>query len=358
MITDAVLEQGVVRGIVTNEQAIGLRTLARDMAAAAAPEPEDEEKLRFVTGFSDIFVTLGIGLFTGALGYFASLSGDLARWSVLAVSAWLLAEFFTRRRRMALPSIALLALFAVSVFGATGFFLKWLLSGAPEQTGAFGAWGYDQERPWLVVFSALVTVVMTGLHYLRFRVPITVAAGAAALVLALLGLISALVPEPPQDMVIGALFLCGCAVFALAMRFDLSDPERVTRRNDIAFWLHLLAAPLIVHPVISQFAGNGLMPGIGTAVAVLAIFVLLGAIAVVIDRRAMLVSGLVYAGYAFASLIREIGLDDQTAPATLLVLGAFVLLLSAGWGPVRAALLRLLPTHLAHRLPHPILSSS
>ena len=45
------------------------------------------------------------------------------------------------------------------------------------------------------------------------------------------------------------LLLCGLAVFALAMRFDLSDPKRQTRRTDIAFWLHMLAAPLIVHPL-------------------------------------------------------------------------------------------------------------
>ncbi len=35
------------------------------------------------------------------------------------------------------------------------------------------------------------------------------------------------------------------------MRFDMTDPERLTRRTDIAFWLHLLAAPLIVHSLIS-----------------------------------------------------------------------------------------------------------
>ncbi|HZW47634.1 MAG TPA: hypothetical protein VFF61_08915 [Microvirga sp.] len=359
MITDAVLEQGIVRGIVTTEQVTSLRTLAHDMAAAAAPEPEDDEKLRFVTGFSDIFVTLGLGLFLGALGYFASLSSHLAMWAVLAVAAWLLAEFFTRRRRMALPSIALLALFAVSAFATTGLSLKWLLTGTIGQVDPF-IFGddYNEPRPWVVVLAGLVTMGMTALHYARFRVPITIAAGTAALVVTLLGVLLAFFPDPPDGVILLTLFLAGCAVFALAMRFDLSDPERVTRRNDIAFWLHLLAAPLIVHPVTSQFVGNDLLPQIWTAIAVLSIFVLLGAVAVVIDRRAMLVSGLLYAGYAFASIIRQVGLEDQTAPATLLALGAFVLLLSAGWRRVRAALLRLLPVHLAQRLPHPILSSS
>src|SRR4051812_45874279 len=124
MISDTVLEQAVVRGVLSGQQAGDLRALAREIAATSAMEPQDDETLRFITGFNDIFVTLGLGLFLGALAYFASLSGHLAMWSVLAIASWLLAEFFTRRRRMALPSIALLALFTVSVFGAAGFLLN------------------------------------------------------------------------------------------------------------------------------------------------------------------------------------------------------------------------------------------
>jgi hypothetical protein len=117
MIRDDVLEQGIVRGIVTDRQAADLRALALELTAASAPEPEDDEKLRFVTGFSDVFVTLGIALFTGALAFLVSqVAGSAARWAVLTVTAWLLAEFFTRRRRMALPSIVLLCLFTFSVF--------------------------------------------------------------------------------------------------------------------------------------------------------------------------------------------------------------------------------------------------
>ncbi|MCG7392753.1 hypothetical protein MHY87_07535 [Microvirga sp. ACRRW] len=357
MITDAVLEQGIVRGIVTNEQVTSLRSLARDMAAAAAPEPEDDEKLRFVTGFSDIFVTLGLGLFLGALGYFVKeASGLAAMWLGLAVSAWLLAEFFTRHRRMALPSIVLLVVFAVSVFGAANHLL--IQQTAEYIPALFRFLGLPKDRPAMIALTALITCSVVAVHYIRFRIPITIAAGTAALAGTMLALLMAVAPDFAKAQIRTIIFILGIAVFALAMRFDLSDPERVTRRNDIAFWLHLLAAPLIVHPVISQFVGDQLLSQIWTAVAVLAIFVLLGAVAVIIDRRAILVSGLAYAGYAFASIIRQIGLEDQTAPATLLALGAFVLLLSAGWRPVRTALLRLLPAHLAQRLPHPILSAS
>jgi hypothetical protein len=355
MISDDVLAQGIVRGIVTDQQVADLRALARELTAASAPEPQDDEKLRFITGFSDIFVTLGLALFLGAFGYFvAKASGPTAMWFGLAVAAWLLAEFFTRRRHMALPSIVLLAVFAVSVFTAAND----LLVGRPSGFAA-GLLGFDgsAESPGTIAAAMLMTCVAVAVHYIRFQVPITVAAGTAALAGTVLSLLFALAPGFAEAAIRPIALVLGLAIFALAMRFDLSDPARVTRRTDIAFWLHLLAAPLIVHPLISQFTAHDALPQVWAAVAVLALFVLLGIVAVVIDRRAMLVSGLAYAGYALSSLISTIGLADRTLPATLLALGAFVLLLSAGWRSVRTALLRLLPAHLAHRLPHPILSS-
>jgi MFS family permease len=352
MISDDVLEQGVVRGIVTSQQAADLRALALELRPAPLPEPEDDEKLRLVSGFSDIFVTLGLALFTGALGYLTERLGLATMWSILAVAAWLLAEFFTRRRRMALPSIALLVLFAVSVFCASTHGLSAIFGVAvvPDFPETFGV-----SDSLVFLGSALITLALTTLHYWRFRVPITIAAGAAALGLALISLIGAVAPGFVEGHLKLLVLLAGLGVFALAMRFDLSDPQRATRRTDIAFWLHLLAAPMIVHPLVAQLSEGTDMSTV--APAILAVFLALGIVAVMIDRRAMLVSGLIYAGYALASLFQRVGFADTTTPLTALALGAFVLLLSAGWRPVRAGLLKLLPSHLAHKLPHPILSS-
>ena len=48
------------------------------------------------------------------------------------------------------------------------------------------------------------------------------------------------------------MFVAGLGVFAFAMRWDLQDPERITRRSDVAFWLHLAAAPLIARIIALQ----------------------------------------------------------------------------------------------------------
>jgi hypothetical protein len=218
----------------------------------------------------------------------------------------------------------------------------------------FGLAGSD---PTTVAAAAFVTVLATALHYWRFQVPITIAAGCGALTATVAGLIYGLAPELPPVAYNVAIFACGVVVFALAMRFDTADPERLTRRTDIAFWLLLLASPLIVHSLIKGMVTDASTLSPATAVVIMAVFLALSFVAVLIDRRAMLVSGLAYAGIAFWTLIRQAGLSDMTTPLTLLVLGAFVLLLSAGWRPLRAAILGMTPSALTRHLPQPTLSA-
>jgi hypothetical protein len=119
----------------------------------------------------------------------------------------------------------------------------------------------------------------------------------------------------------------------------------------------LLAAPLIVHSVTGGLVTEASKLDPGTAVAIIAVFLALSFVAVLIDRRAMLVSGLAYAGIAFWTLIRQVGLSDMTTPLTVLTLGTFVLLLSAGWRPLRAGVLHIVPSALARRLPQATVSA-
>lgn len=339
------LDRAVAQGILTVRQVEMLRYLERTrVPAAPSAETRDDENFRFINGFGDIFVTIGLALFLGALSYFfAGRSGGVGSSLAVAVASWLLAEYFTRKRRMALPSIVLLLVYAVSVFAAVAE----ILDATPIRTLFFSFY-----MGWPAFVAGLVTAGATALHYWRFRVPVTVAAGAAALVASAMALLYVFAPDLGRQQAAPLLLLCGLAVFALAMRFDLSDPRRQTRRTDIAFWLHMLAAPLIVHPLVSSLIGDHGMDT-ASALAILAIFLVLALVALVVDRRAILVSGLGYAGYAFGSLIVKAGMGDGVVPFTMLVLGALVLLLSAGWHALRRMLLPLLPGALVQRLaPH------
>ncbi|MEO8321475.1 MAG: hypothetical protein ABI561_24495, partial [Bradyrhizobium sp.] len=287
MIATETLAKGVARGIITAEQAERLRALEYGAEPPELPASPDDEQLRFISGFSDIFVTIGLAMFLSATGYFGSRSGgSLGMWIAIAATAWLLAEFFTRLRRMALPSIVLLVVFAAAVFLGAGSFLGTDARANIHVRTFVGTIGADGFEPTTVATAAFVTVLATALHYWRFRVPITVAAGCCALTATVVGLAYGLAPQLPPVAYNAVIFACGLAVFALAMRFDTADPARLTRRTDIAFWLHLLASPLIVHSLIKGMVTNASNLSPITAVAIMAIFLALSFVAVLIDRRA------------------------------------------------------------------------
>jgi len=343
MISDTTLAAAIDKGLITADQARRLRDL--EAASSDVPVTPDDERLRFITGFADIFVTIGIALFLGASAYFIRSAGDAPMWAGLALLAWLLAEFFTRRRRQAFPSIVLLLTFTNSIFLSL---IYWL---GPHFSDA-AAWSPFESKGPAIMIAGIGAALAAALHYWRFRVPITIAAGVAALATIPIAMVAAATDKNPQFLA-GVIFICGLLTFALAMRFDMSDPERLTRRTDIAFWLHLLAAPLIVHSLILGLFGRESLRHLDLAqsAVILVTFLLLALIAIVIDRRAILVSGLSYAGYAFGSLIAKSGFGTNATPATLLALGIFVLLLSALWQPLRRAVLSRFPAAFTARLP-------
>ena len=362
MISQRALDMAMARGVITAVQAEALGRIERTLPPADKPfaYAPDDEALRFVSGFADIFVTIGIVLFTGALAVIVGWGG---RWTAaaaaVALATWPLAELFTRRRRMALPSIVLLLGFCAGAFLALlGGVATGPVSAAMGLAALHGSAPPDDSSALLL--AALGATLLAMLHYRRFGVPITIAAGMLILLLALFGLLLITAPDAGPRAYAALAFAWGLVTFALAMRYDLSDAARTTRRSDIAFWLHLLAAPLVVHALVDQVLPTGLdqmtMPVAG---AVLAGFVLLGAIALIIDRRAVLVAGLLYAGIAFGSVIQSFGLSNSNllVPIVLCTLGALILVLSAGWLSLRAALLRLCPAGLASRLPRPMGSS-
>ena len=142
----------------------------------------------------------------------------------------------------------------------------------------------------------------------------------------------------------------GLAVFAYAMRWDMSDRARETRRSDVAFWLHLLAAPMIAHPVFNWLGvAEGSEIGAGSVAGVLLIYVAMGLVALAVDRRALLVSALAYVLIALTWLFDEFGAVELNVALTALVIGSALLTLSAFWTPIRSALVERLPADLRSR---------
>ena len=147
MYSETDLEAAVAGGVLTAEQAAAFRGFVasgRHMPAA------DEEHFRLLTGFNDIFVGIAATILLLAVGWIGQYAGPKIEHEgpsflgplFVAATAWGLAEFFTLKRRMALPSIILLLSFAGGIFFATQCATTDLMS-VPEYE-EFGA-RYDRQ---------------------------------------------------------------------------------------------------------------------------------------------------------------------------------------------------------------------
>ncbi len=373
------INSAVASGVLSRTAAEQLR---RHVVALRDRPLVDEEHFRLVSSFNDIFVTIGVLIMlfaAGAIGQaiaagvyprpafqlldsgsgidfetFGAMSqlhtaASVAGAGLFAlVTAWLLAEFFTRKRRMALPSIILLLAFIGGIFAMFGG-----LSGLIEARSAAPD---DRLMAFLFAGSALIAAGGAYLHWRRFAVPITVAAGAAAIAGTIILLIAAAVgdngPIEMGDLILALVFAAGIAIFMVAMRWDISDRTRTTRRADVAFWLHLLAAPMIAHPVFYALGvtrGDGIeMAG---AIGVVAVYVMFGLVALAVDRRALLVSALAYVLFALTILFGRFGAVEMNVALTALVIGSALLTLSAFWSPIRRVIVKHLPPQLQDKLP-------
>jgi len=312
----------------------------------------DEEHFRLITGFNDIFVTIAAVMILVAMaGIGQVLTPDLDgpppfSGVLIAGAAWTMAEFFTRKRRMALPSIVLLLAFVGGVMEALVGFIVLAFQGQEPNERVAAA---------LIAGAALVTVGAAWVHWRRFMVPITVAAGAAAAAATVIALILAAIgPEnvEPERVLMPLVFFAGLAIFAFAMRWDMSDRARQTKRSDVAFWLHLLAAPMIAHPLFHWLGiTRGDTVGMGGVIGVLIVYVALGLVALAIDRRALLVSALAYVLAALTWLFDRFGAVELNIALTALVIGSALLTLSAFWTPIRRSVVSMLPGNLQQRLP-------
>jgi len=351
MYSDSDLEAAVAAGALTPEAANALRNYVHGARATPAV---DEEHFRLLTGFNDIFVSIAAVILLVAVGWIGNsirigvedFAPSPFAGAFVAATAWGLAEFFTRKRRMALPSIILLLAFVMGVFATAGSVMAMIVppSVLEQHEALAGLMGAG---------AAAIAAVAAWLHWRRFKVPITVAAGAAAMVGVLLGLIAWAVGDTAnlKDIMLGFALVAGIGVFLLAMRWDASDPTRETRRSDVAFWLHLLAAPLMVHPIFSLL---GLTEGGATpmeGIIVLLVYILLALTALAIDRRALLVSALAYVLWALSHLFEQAGAVELNFALTAFVIGSALLLLSAFWHSARRMVVKPLPAGLQARLP-------
>ncbi|MEI2300216.1 hypothetical protein [Ensifer sp. MJa1] len=322
--------------------------IAADKADAAldGQTAEDSEQPRFIRGFHDILITIGVVVVLIGLW---GLGGPIITLPVILV----LAEILVRRQRLALPSVAL-TLALVHWVGTT------LLHFVSDQA--------DTWKPLIYALAYLSAFpIPLALFYWRYRVPLALAGLVLSIALvAVVAVLAALEKSLgidiandngfmllPLTLLVGAL-----SVFAVAMRYDVSDPQRVTTRSDTAFWLHLAAAPALLYSLMGLvFLTNGGgtwwdgQAGFGQATAAILIVALFMLVGLVIDRRAFVTSGLLSLGGAIWTMLSQADASlDSYVFVAFAAVGATVLFIGIFWQKLRRIVIDLLPETMTARL--------
>ncbi|ROR98012.1 hypothetical protein EDC56_3683 [Sinobacterium caligoides] len=293
----------------------------------------DEENFRLISGFNDIFVSISALVLLISSWWLTSQIAPVFGFLIAASISWFLSEFFILKKKLALPAIILLASFVVNISIFSGL--------------ALSAYGINNE--YIKIVLLCIGAIAAWLHWIKFKVPITVAAGIGSIVVCIFVILAQL--ETIKNLINLLIFVCGLLTFAIAMIWDGQDPNRKTRKSDVAFWLHLLAAPLVVHPV---FAAIGILDGEASIIGivlVIVMYIVLAAISISVDRRALMVSSLIYVIYAFNQLFNSFGMINSGLAMSGIFISSVLLLLSAFWQKSRLALLQVVPNSVVKRLP-------
>jgi len=303
-----VLEKAAAQGIISNEQVELLLSFDTEKSSATDIGNE-EEQLRFVRSFGDIFITLGIVFVAIATAQFefSPIYKILPILVLIGTTEWLV-----RVRRLALPGIALLM--------AVLYFVSDFI-------------GLSTSEPSLI--NVVIPTVVALLFYWRYKMPFTLMPIALGVIAIVTVLLEVKLREAQYLIVI-----YGLAIFAVAMWFDSRDTERKTRLSDAAFWLHLLAAPMVVHGVMfSLLVETTSLPY--RELLVMLFFIGFFLAALYVDRRAILVSSISYAIYAIVELAKnnEIHIEDMTL-FIFVVFGVFIIVFGVYWYSIRAVIFK------------------
>lgn len=382
---EKILQQAVEAGIVTKKQSKDINDLALMHAPAfpaeqhkAAPQNDDakpshshdEEPFQLFNGFSDIAIMVGLCiLYIGTIqfmnipyitGFF--LTGNdifgaqfansfLVRSIIVSCALFYLGYFYGRKKNLAGPSNILTIFLAITIFSSIfGYFssrsidfLSFILFSTPKS-------GTHSVYFW-IGFSTLASSIVMFAFWKFCRIPFAL----FFIALFLLGFFMASISFIITKMYNGAphhkdwLFgenasyylnifipsiVAGIVAFILALRFDARDPNRKTRDNANAFWLHAFSSIAFIHPIASNLFASET----NISLFLLVTFItLIGLIALITDRRIFLLSCI---GYMIAILLYYNILEIA---GTLFLIGAFLVLVNTWWKNMRSHIMSALP---------------
>lgn len=363
MLSEDDLSEAVRQGIISIDQADALKGISQKRLPAGPADAKaftspDEEGFRFVSGFADIFLAIGAAVLLSGLG---GVGLDQSMFGLVACLGitWGLSEVFATWQRRTLPSMVCAGFF---VYFATAIAVQLVygvsLQDVLEPAGTFILAAGNYER------LPLITLAASFVFYVRFHLPFSLFILAFSFALSIVaytirtqGIVDA------SSFLIPTLFVTGLVIFGGVLYFDSQDRLRRTRLSDNAFWLSLVASPLIVHSImwltaisllgddINQFSQ---LEEIGDplSIAVIVIFFVLMVVALIVDRRALLFSTLIYVTAVVAYLFTRTGDATEAVSFVPIIMGGGMIAVGSFWQVLRRLVFSLLPLgKMEHLLP-------
>jgi hypothetical protein len=301
MIPKQQLQQAADKGIIQNDQVEPLFDFLQGKKVETTAN--QEEPLRFIRSFGDVFIAFGIGILVFAINMLG-----LSQYEYIApiIGFILIAEWLVKVRKLALPGMAILIGILFFVHRAINF---------------------DSEQSAILTFGLIAATSLV--FYVRYKMPFSLLPLAGALIsIAILTIGERILSDP---IIFSAL---GLIIFSAAMLFDSQDTKRETHLSDSAFWLHLLASPLIVHGImLSMLLGDhDWLQAIDKEIVIVIFFIVFLLLALLLDRRAMLISTQMYMIYALTQLVQGQFSNSQNLIIYILMgLGVFIIFFGTFW---------------------------
>jgi hypothetical protein len=306
MISRDLLRKAADKGIIQTDQIDPFMHFLQQQATAPDTDSR-EEPLKFIRSFGDVFITLGVVLLVVAINML-QLSGYY--YFIPVVGFIMVAEWLVRVRRLALPGIAIL----ISIL----FFVNKAIE-------------FDHQNATILGIGILCLTSL--LFYLRYKMPFSLLPLAA-------GLVAIAIIQIGVDVIKHPIIFTGFGllVFIIAMWFDMRDTARESHLSDSAFWLHLLASPLIVHGAMVSmlFSDQTWIQAMGKEAIIIAFFSTILLLALLLDRRAMLISTQLYMIYALTQLLQgQLNSTQNILIYILMAVGLFVIFFGTYWYKTR-----------------------
>ena len=312
MVSKKALHKAVEENIISAEQAESLYQI--DETEGIVDQGLDanacaEHKPKFMRSFGDGFIALGFLILMFSINmldlsiyyYFVPIIGFIAA-----------AEWLLKIRRLVLPGMAIL------------FSLLFFVNDVMDLSGQSG------------LSKLFIMAVFSFIFYLRYKLPFSLLPLSISVLVMLILQLEVNVLESPLVFVV-----FGFIIFAVAFWFDAQDTKRTSYLSDNAFWLYLLASPLIVHGFMVFIVINNLDAAwlISNQFIMLIFFILFFLLALLIDRRVILISTQLYMVYAITQFMTENFTDTQDKMIIGLIMLSFLIIyFGAYWYKTRRIL--------------------